>query len=401
MKSPIHAALLTTIACMACSHSVQTTATQNAPDAAQPSKVQSANSDANETATETVKADKISPKQEEPVNTHDACFHRNQKISAMMVASSIGAFSADNKEFWVAQTPEGEILIFRPQGENFESRTITTNAQIACYETVDSHFRLGWIARNAQDGTYKLEIHDYNAELVENRDEFWLAATRGFMPDAGTKCAFLGRRDLIVVGTRPRGEHVPLHGFFHLQSRSLKLIEGTSEHVPLLESVFMADGKTRLLMRTVERDENNKPRWPYGIYQLIDAEEESQIEKEFAADFIVEDHGAWLAFDKSGCFLKDGTRICPNRAVELREIRALPGLCENAVCVEMLSYQENWIAKIQSDSMELIAIPPRMRFVPAKPRLTGEWLTITMDEARPDLTDGIEFVGIDKECLGI
>lgn len=383
----------------ACSHNVQTSAATQ--DATQASK-----NDAVQTTQTTVSNDVSASNDAEmpasvPIDTHETCFHQNHKISEMLVASSIGALNVNGADMWVAQTPEGNVKIYKPQGDAFESRSMAQNAQIACYESLDAHFRLGWIVRNAQDGTFKLEIHDFNGELVENRDEFWLASTRGFMPDAGTKCAFLGRRDLIVVGTRPRGEHVPLHGFFHLQSRALKPIEGTSEHVPLLESVIQKDGKTQLLMRTVERDSENKPQWPFGIYHLIDSDEESQIEKVFTADFIVADANGWLSFDKSGCFLKDGNRICPKQSLQIREIRALPGMCDDGICVEMMSYQENWIAKIQGDSMTLTAIPPQMRLFEKTHRSTNEWLTITMDEVRPDVTDGLEFVEIDRDCLGI
>ncbi|MBO4349786.1 MAG: hypothetical protein J6A01_02435 [Proteobacteria bacterium] len=387
-----------------CTHSAQTSvATQNSTQNTKDNEVQASqvldNNGVNAGAqTNSAAADNT---ETELVNTHDACFHVTHKVSEMLVVSSIGALTVDGKDLWVAQTPAGDVKIFKSQNDDVENRTIAQNAQIACYEKLDSHFRLGWIARNAQDGTFKLEIHDFNGDIVENRDELWLATTRGFVPDAGTKCAFLGRRDLIVVGTRPRGDHVPLHGFFHLQSRALKLIEGTSEHVPLLESAIQKDGKTQLLMRTVERDGDNKPQWPFGVYHLIDAEEEAQLEKVLGADFIVADADKWLSFDKSGCLLTENTRICPNKPLQLREIRALPGMCEDTVCVEMMTYQENWIAKIQADSVELIAIPPKMRLFEKTHRATNEWLSVTMDEVRPDLTDGLEFVEIDRNCLGI
>ena len=384
---------------MGCSHSVQPSAATQ--DSTQISKKNTAQATQNTVSDDVSISNDADIPKTEPVDTHETCFRNTHKISEMLVVSSIGMMHVDNTDFWVAQTPEGNVKVFKSQGDTFENRSIAQNAQIACYESLDTHFRLGWIVRNAQDGTFKLEIHDFNAELVENRDEFWLASTRGFIPDAGTKCAFLGRRDLIVVGTRPRGDHVPLHGFFHLQSRALKLIDGTSEHVPLLESAIQKDGKTQLLMRTVERDAENKPQWPFGIYKLIDSDEESQIEKEFSADFIVAYEDNWLSFDKSGCFLKQGNKICPNQPLQIREIRALSGMCEDAICVEMLSYQENWIAKIQGESMSMTAIPTKMRLFEKTHRSTNEWLTITMDDVRPDVTDGLEFVEIDKACLGI
>ncbi len=388
----------------ACTHTAQSSvATQNSTQNSNNHEVRPSQNHEKSDAGNGIRTDQTTTEKpvSEPVNTHDACFHQNHKISEKLVVSSIDGLSVDGKELWAAQTPEGEVKIYKRKEDAFENRSVAQNAQIACLDNQDSHFRLGWIARNAQDGTFKLEIHEFNGDIVENRDELWIAATRGFMPDAGTKCAFLGRRDLIVVGTRPRGDHVPLHGFFHLQSRALKLIEGTSEHVPLLESAVQKDGKTQLLMRTVERDGDNKPHWPFGVYKLIDAEEDAQLEKEFGADFIVADSDQWLSFDKSGCLLKDGASICPDKPIQVREIRALPGMCEDAVCVEMLTYQENWIAKIQSDSVNLIAIPSKIRLLKKTLRSTNEWLIITMDEARPDMTDGLEFVEIDMNCLGI
>ena len=65
-----------------------------------------------------------------PVNTHDACFHQNNKISEMLVVSSIDGLNVDGKDLWVAQTPEGEVKIFKPKDDAFESRTVAQNAQI-------------------------------------------------------------------------------------------------------------------------------------------------------------------------------------------------------------------------------------------------------------------------------
>ncbi len=108
---------------------------------------------------------------------------------------------------------------------------LSDHAQVAC----SSESQLALIQRETKSASYSLSIVSINAiEDLFHLDTLknWVAKTRGFMPNAGSTCAFVDQRELIVEGTRLRDSKAPYHGVFTLSSQKLSFWSFLGEHLP-------------------------------------------------------------------------------------------------------------------------------------------------------------------------
>ena len=327
------------------------------------------------------------------------CLKNDAFLTESFVASSLAVAEINaDRVVLAANDSMGNAVawILDPKG-NFERKQIAENGQLACLEKYQDGFRTGVILRDAAHGTYTLEINAFDEHNAQIKSEDWAAVTRGFVPDPGTHCVFLDRRDIIVTGTRPHGNKAPYHGMFRLQSRSLTLFEGTSEHVPDLIDGRIVNGTPQILVREVKRNAENKPVWPHVVYEIGD---DDKLQPLIEADFIVPGDDGWISLTKNGCIIqKDGHQSCVNADIELTEVQYLPGFCDGT-CMMWHSKSSAWIARIeQNDPPKIFEIPNDIQLLPIRLSEKSGWLAMMLDQNKPDTAAGFVIVTPDWDCL--
>jgi hypothetical protein len=115
----------------------------------------------------------------------------------------------DNQILVIFETESGDVRSVRLNKDLqiLADTEIAPFAQIGCAETTSDGYRIGLIRRDPQTASYTLDIQSF--DKTGTAKDSWKAVSRGFVPDPGSRCAFLDSRKLIVNGTRPRGDRPP------------------------------------------------------------------------------------------------------------------------------------------------------------------------------------------------
>ena len=346
---------------------------------------------------EGVQVHKSEPKQE-PVDLHESCFTEGDVVfSQPFIPSSVMVNQGGGNALFL-NTLNDDIFMIKPLADRtFKTIQLASQAQVACVEAVADGYRVGMIQRDARQADYRLEILQYDAQDRHTPSADWSAGTRGFVPDAGTRCVLLGRRDVVMSGTRPRGDRAPYHGIFRMRSRALTLFESTTEHVPeIVDMLQDRSGKVEILTRQVRRNAENKPEWPHIVYALKD---ESTIEPVLEADFIVRQGDVWTQIRKNGCLVQDqGDELCPDQEMVLSEVQWI-GHRDGADYYVYRAKDHAWLARASEGRLALSAIPKTWHFFSVIQPETGDWLMAVQDAVQPDKADNLKYVKPDMSCI--
>lgn len=337
---------------------------------------------------------------------HTSCFSSLEVLYEQdFVLSSLQIIDLnDDKTAILLESPTGDIrlLLLNKDGDVQTIKNIASLAQISCSEPLNDGFRIGIIERNPIKATYSLEVLTFDQNGIQISDEDWNAKTRGFTPDPGTRCGFIGQRDMIVVGTRPRQDKPPYHGLFTLHSNALNLFDETKLHPPEIIAVYPYQDETRLLVREVIQDENNKTQWPYILYRLT---ESGEIEKLDSYDLMAPKDEFAPGVSKNGCYMgRDDHTYCSEPEMNLSEIVSLRGACgeypEDA-CMMWIEPNHRWLVKMKAASQpQAVMIPQNLSFfshhLPGKKHI---WLAADKNLQYPDTANHLRFVQINPSCL--
>ncbi len=329
-----------------------------------------------------------------------ACFENTiaHWDNAFVASSLMPVLLNSGNSVMAVNSSAGEALIvFLNDSGQPESIKISENAQISCIESISNGFRVGMITRDVSQGTFTDVVAGFDEHFQPLDDEAWRVGVRGFMPDPGTRCSFLERREMLVIGTRPRGEHVPYHGMFRAQSRSLDFFEATQEHTPSLIMTRQNGNHQEILVRDVRRNEDNKPIWPYVVWTVG---EDNSLNEIVSSDYIVPEGDSWLKITKNGCIERmDGQKICPDQTFDITDVQPLPDLCSDDTCMLWTSWKQSWVVRIHDNEIKSARIPDGMRILPiSEGRL---WVVYQIDSEHPDEASELKFMKPNLDCIGL
>ena len=388
--------------CISCS-----TTSQNSNLSPKPSTEQESTGISQNNSADNVKThDQININIPSDFDYHKSCFSSlNVLYDQDFVLSSLQIIELNHEKTAILlESHSGDIrlLLLNKEGEIQTIKNIASLAQISCAEPINDGFRIGIIERNPIKATYSLEVQTFDPNGNQISDEDWNAKTRGFTPDPGTKCGFIGQRDMIVVGTKPRQDKPPYHGMFSLHSNALILFDETKLHTPEIVTVYPYENETHILVREVVQDENNKTQWPYILYRFT---ESGEMEKLDSYDLMAPKDEFSPGISQNGCYMgRDDHTYCSEPEMNLSEIVSLRGACgeypEDA-CMMWIEPTHRWLVKMPAASQpQPVMIPQDLSLfsyhLPGKKNI---WLAADKDSQYPDSANHLRFIQINPSCL--
>ena len=308
--------------------------------------------------------------------------HQTAIYQAPFVLSSLQSLELSNGHILVVfETDRGNIqaMHITPNRQILSNAEIAQFAQIACTENIAGGYRIGMIRRDPQTASYTLDIQSYDP--TGSPTESWNATARGFVPDPGSRCAFLAQRKLIVNGTRPRGDRPPYHGLFILESSSLTQLEGAVHNeVELLSGSVATDG-VQLLTREIRRD-TDTPSWTQVLYRL---DENNSLSEVLAGDFVLSDK---TIVTRDGCIQAEPAFCIPE--VKLTDARRL----SNHLFELKTKNTAYFVEKAASGFREIL----RSDDMDIYPVNAGLWLIATPDPKRPDIGTELHIATSGFDC---
>ena len=337
-----------------------------------------------------------------------ACFEaKNVILPENFILSSVQIVELnDHKMAILAELANGnlQLILMQENGEILVEKRIASLAQIACAETWQKGFRIGIIERDPLKATYSMEVLTFDDQGAQIPDSDWHATTRGFMPDPGSKCGFLGERDMIVTGLRPRGDKPPYHGMFTLQTSSLKLFDETRIHVPEIVSVWKNGDKFRVLTREVKpAQEGGSASWPHILYRLSS---DGVLEVLEEHDFIVPYDEFVPGISKDGCYLgRDEHTYCASTESEVLSVSSMRGVCgefpeDSCMIWKLKDGHQKLVLMPAMEPPKSVEISKNLTFFSyPSMRSYKQWLAADVDALRPDVGQNLRFVEVDSKCL--
>lgn len=340
------------------------------------------------------------PKAEVPVPSREACFRdAGELLTQTFIPSSVLMHATSDQTQIVLNTLNDDVLMLKNiENGTFKTLTLATHAQVSCFEALDDGFRIGVIQRDVKQADYQLEILHYDKNDNHVPAEDWSAGTRGFVPEPGTRCALLDRRDVVMSGTRPRDDRAPYHGMFRMGSRALTLFDSTSEHVPEIQDVLKrSDGTAQILVRQVRSNADNKKEWPHIVYAL---KNDGTMQVVMEADFIVRHRDTWIGIRKTGCIIQENAEdLCPAESVELSDVHLISKR-DDAAYYFYRAKTQAWVVRVvKGGKPELAPVPKTWIFYPALPQNADAWLLTVEDDIKPDRAETLKIVKPDMNCL--
>lgn len=242
---------------------------------------------------------------------------------------------------------------------------IHPHAQVACTEKSQDGFRIAVIER--EQSRFQLSVYAYDHDGKHKKNDDWRVTTRGFTPDPGSHCAFLSRRALLAVGSRPRNLHVPTRGLAKVESRALNFYDNTNPHAPEIID-FNPEKPNEIIVQYVQR-ENDKPSIRQAAWKLSSDMTISTLRQN---DFITPD----VEITKKGCMIKAEETHCFD--IDVRSVKDLSNLCPG--CLALQTRDQNFL--VTSSPMRLHSIPGNVRLLPL--RVANRWLGFSPDAILPD-----------------
>lgn len=297
----------------------------------------------------------------------------------------------------------GQVLIWPDPGKS--PMVVSPHGQLACMEAYEDGYRVATIARDASNSGYALEVRTYDRENRELDGEMWKAATRGFEPDASSRCVFLSRREILATGTRPRGDSAPYHGLFKIASRALTFYDETRGQTASIVSGGLGPEGPELVLRQVCRRESNSPKWCHRAVRV-----NSSLDDVVNGDFVVKSEDAYVVIGADGCLERPQGTACPDRPLALESVEPLQSVCGDAQASCFL-YREktaSWLARIPHDGgkPQVWAFAPGLVVFdltdPSSERGNRvRSLAAEIDETRPGVARKLGWIEIDLSCLEI
>ena len=318
-----------------------------------------------------------------------------------MVSSVLSTVTDLQKKMILLNSSSDDVILLKlEESKPIESVKIAENSQVSCMEKSGNGIRTAVIERNAVQGSFSDVVLYVNDDLSVQNDETWRVNVRGFVPDPGTRCGFVGKREMLVTGMRPRGDHLPYHGLFLAKSRALEFFETTQDHTPSIMMTRKVRGAQEVLLRDVRRNEENKPVWPYVVMTIGD---DNTLHELVSADFIVPDGDSWAKIDKNGCLERENVgKICLDGAADITDVQLLPNACGSDICMIWSSWKKTWIVRSSSQGkITGTLLPEQMRIIPMDFGNDMIWGMYEVDDERPDIAQELRFVRPDMDCLGI
>ncbi len=306
----------------------------------------------------------------------------NDLYDAPIVLSSIRAITLNNgHKLILFETKSGNIqsMILDEKHQVIASKAIAEYAQIACAEATSDGYRAGMIRRDPQTASFSLDIESFDQN--HSSIEVWKASTRGFVPDPGSRCAFLDRRKLIVNGTRPRGDRPPYHGLFVLEPANLTQLEGSQHNEVELLSASIVQSEIHLLAREIRR-ESDPPTWAQVIYKL---NADDTLEEIRSGDFILPDNTIIM---RNGCIQSEPDFCIPD--IKLTDAQQL-----SQTLIEYKTKTQAIFIEKSATGYKEIYRTDALYLYPVDDDL---WLAAKPDKTQPDIATGLYSVKAGFEC---
>lgn len=325
----------------------------------------------------------------EPVRELPSCFESRRVLASGKFSPSSMMVTPWREGHVLATDSDSKVMLFYATDASFKTLKVLENAQTACLQGQENAVRLGVIERDAQTGVFALMLRLYDDIGTDFSKETWSATTRGFEPDAGSRCAILGRRAVLGSGIRPRPDKMPYRGLFRIERRGLTQLEGSSEETPEI----MTWRGDQILTRRVVRDEGQSPRWMHIVYRVG---ADNTLDELLRSDFIVPVGDRWMALTRKGCVVDEAGERCPNVDIEVSRMVVIPGLCESALCMEWFSPHRAWMVRLEEGkSPQIVEIRRDYEVLPI--RSGDAWIAVSLDASFPDTGRTIEYVA--PTCL--
>ena len=287
----------------------------------------------------------------------------------------------DNQILVIFETESGDVRSVRLDKDLqiLADTEIAPFAQIGCAKTTSDGYRIGLIRRDPQTASYTLDIQSF--DKTGTAKSSWKAVSRGFVPDPGSRCAFLDSRKLIVNGTRPRGDRPPYHGLFLLESSSLTQLDGpVSNEVELLSGSVANEG---ILLFTREiRRESDKPSWVQVLYKL---NEDNTLSEVLSGDFVLPDR---TIVEQNGCIHPDTVSSIPD--IKVTEARRLSDRI-----IELKTRHTAHFAERTATGYREIHRSDEIDIYPVNANL---WLAASPDANQPDIGTSLGIMLSGFEC---
>ncbi len=162
----------------------------------------------------------------------------------------------------------GSLLVEVRAGQTPVVQTISELGQVACVSTLDEpKSRIAIVERDAKKATFKLMIWSFDGVDVAHAEQYH-TKTRGYMPDPGSGCAFLGPKQLVTKGTRLRDDRTPYYGVFTIDPRQLEWWSAFGEHVPDIVDSWFEKDEPFVTMALVVREDGQAPRQQDALFAV-------------------------------------------------------------------------------------------------------------------------------------
>lgn len=314
--------------------------------------------------------------------------------SENVVASSVKIVPfSDRAHAILATTANGDAVMWvvTENGDISTRHTLANSAQISCVTAEDDALRVAFVERDASALEYRFFVRTFDQNGMPLND-VWNAKTRHFSPDPDASCGFLGKRSLLVTGSRPRGNDAPYHGLFKIEPRLLQFFEQSQPHTPVVESV---DASTKtVILREIIKTTGGKNQWRATQYLVSD---DARLLTEIHSDILLKSGKNTFQISYDGCVQFNNAEICIQNPVS----EILSYYQENSSLIFIFNDgAQRKIARISKtdNASNVAALDQKIRLYSLKLR-DGSRLYQIENDTYPDRGERLGFVNYDENCI--
>lgn len=287
---------------------------------------------------------------------------------------------------------EGRAGVISVGQNDVERHDLSLHGQIACVGTWGHGVRYGLIERDAKSGAYTIQFQVMDETWKLKKREGWKGGGQSFSVFPGSRCIIDGKGEAFVVGYKERYGKPPYHGVFKTEKKKVALVL-PGEHPILTDRL----SDKEVLGRVVVREGDEASRWADVIY--IDDEKGKLSEKE-REDFIVRYEDNVRKFDKYGCMKSgDGQQAECSLKEELNEVIALPGMCTDGECYQLVMKENTKIARyLKGKVVDVYDIENNIRLLSTKEDGVWRLFSYKMHSLKPDVGSGLREMSVKPGC---
>lgn len=358
------------------------------------------------------RSDKPAPPKNGSDTTIDISLKGDPLFMRTLIASSIQYERiAPDKALFSADDDNGNACVYLLDEGTVREVQVIPNAQIACIDVSSNQFRTATIVRKPS-GKSSIVVNAFSIDGSPIKGATWTVATRGFIPDPGSRCAFFEgtTRKLYATGSRPRGKKGVERGLFIIESNSLSRVVGSESRIPLIVGAIPGDDSSLIVRRVMRIGDDQH--WPHFLYKIKPPKDDDDFYRassELSADFIIYDRHQRkaVAFNPSQCCYADeapdvaespteedalkheecssiNEERCQHTTLDYEIADATPicGKKASGCYLHMRPGGDELHIEREGSAHETYSLPAGMRILPIA--FKDEWLTLRLDTENED-----------------